>query len=261
MSCPRAQVLHFPFLESGAKIFCSDVGSAFANLEEFDSCFPTTMVDAATPPTILYHASGDAIVPTVQMTDFVSALDDQGTPYEYYEVSGGGHYLVPFGEVAAISGGVLDENHGNYAMFIDRALALPAPTCTRCDDIPTQWMMDNGKSCDDAAWHIDRKCAGDPTWNSKGYCRTSCYEAGRGYLGEMCCLASFPEEECTECSNDRTPWMVSNDETCETSPGTIETKCRDDDWWVNKNYCQQTCFDAGRGYDGISCCTNNGIFV
>lgn len=27
-SCPRGQVLHFPFLEKGSKIFCSEVGSA-----------------------------------------------------------------------------------------------------------------------------------------------------------------------------------------------------------------------------------------
>ena len=52
-SCPRAQVLHFPFLEKGVKIFCSDVGTAFSNQQDYDTCFPTALVDKGTPPTIV----------------------------------------------------------------------------------------------------------------------------------------------------------------------------------------------------------------
>jgi len=185
-ACPRAQVLHFPFLEKGAQIFCSDIGSPFSNLQNYEECFPTALVDDATPPTVVYHASGDALVSTAQMEDFVSALDSQSSSYEYYEVPGGGHYLVPFSQVAAASDGALDTN-GNYASLIDRALNLPIPDCVRCDNQPTNWMVNNQKTCENGNWHIANKCAADPFWTSQGFCRESCFEAGRGYPGETCC--------------------------------------------------------------------------
>lgn len=59
IACPTGQVLHFPFMEKGSKIFCSEVGMAFNALEVYDACFPTALVDEATPPTLLYHASVD----------------------------------------------------------------------------------------------------------------------------------------------------------------------------------------------------------
>ena len=37
--CPQAQVLHYPYLKTGAKIFCSDVGSTYDNLEDYLSAF------------------------------------------------------------------------------------------------------------------------------------------------------------------------------------------------------------------------------
>eukprot|EP00546_Thalassionema_frauenfeldii_P015028 CAMPEP_0178914700 /NCGR_PEP_ID=MMETSP0786-20121207/11585_1 /TAXON_ID=186022 /ORGANISM="Thalassionema frauenfeldii, Strain CCMP 1798" /LENGTH=387 /DNA_ID=CAMNT_0020587665 /DNA_START=195 /DNA_END=1355 /DNA_ORIENTATION=+ len=203
-SCPRAQVLHFPFLEKGAQIFCSDIGSAFSNLEEFYECYPTELADAAMPPTVLYHASGDTLVPTAQMTDFISAIEEQSTGYEYYEVPGGGHFLVPFSQVAAISEELLDESD-DYSSLIDRALGLSIPDCVRCDDKPTTWMINNSKDCFTADWHITNKCVDDPAWVSAGYCRSSCFDAGRGYPGETCCLIS-DEPACTECSNNPTPW-------------------------------------------------------
>ena len=33
IACPTGQVLHFPFMEKGSKIFCSEVGMAFNALE------------------------------------------------------------------------------------------------------------------------------------------------------------------------------------------------------------------------------------
>jgi len=251
-SCPAGQVLHFPFLEKGAKIFCSEVGAAFNALEDYDACFPTALADGATVPTILYHASGDPVVPTVQMTDFVTALAGQNAEYEYYEVEDGGHYLVPFSQVASVSGGKL-ESSGNYASLIERALTLPAPACVRCDNVPTAWMLDNAQTCDEAKWHITNKCSEDPWWETMGYCRASCYDAGRGYLGEVCCPPRLTSN-CIECSDDLTPWMATNGKTCGDMPDTIAAKCTRDDWWISNNFCQQTCFDADRGYEGITCC-------
>jgi len=251
-ACPAGQVLHFPFMEKGSKIFCSEVGTSFNALQDYDDCFPTVLVDEATPPTILYHSSGDPIVPTSEMTDFVYALGQQGTSYEYYEVlEGGGHYLVPFSQVAAVSNGVLDPS-GDYASLIERALMLPNPSCVRCDDIATPWMEDNGKSCDVTTWLITNKCVEDDQWVTNGYCRSSCYDAGRGYANEVCCPPPTPPSSCTECSDDATPWMENNAKTCATSA--LETNCNENGWWVSNAYCQLSCFAAGRGYEGIDCC-------
>jgi len=65
---------------------------------------------------------------------------------------------------------------------------------------------------------------------------------------------------CYECTDDVTPWMASNGRTCKTSPGNIASKCNEDDLWASNRYCQQTCFDAGRGYSGIHCCTQDSLF-
>merc|ERR1712176_1687145 len=186
------------------------------------------------------------------MTEFVTALAEKDAAYEYYEVDGGGHYLVPFSQVASASGGVL-ESSGNYASLIERVLALPAPDCVRCDDIPTEWMFNNAQTCDEAEWHITNKCMEDSWWETMGYCRSSCHDAGRAYLGEKCCPPR-PASDCTVCSDDRTPWMETNGKMCGDMPDTIATKCMEDGWWISNNFCQQSCFDAGRGYEGITCC-------
>lgn len=174
---------------------------------------------------------------------------EQGTSNEYYEVEGGGHYLVPFERVAAVRDGVLDPS-GNYASLIERALMLSNPTsCVQCDNVATPWMDENYKTCDATKWLISSKCVDDPNWVTNGYCRLSCYDAGKGYdANQVCC------PPCTECTDEKTPWMANNEKTCATSPDTIETNCYENGWWASNNYCQQSCFDAGRGYEGIECC-------
>ena len=252
--CPRAQVLHFPFLEKGSKLFCSDVGTAFLNTQDYDDCNPTSLVDAAAPPTVLYHAEGDTIVPTNQMTDLITALGEENTAYEYYEVPNGGHYLVPFSQVAAISGGNLTST-GTYASLVDRALNLPTPSCVRCDNIPTNWMTNNDKTCDNSSWHINNKCNDDTNWVVEGYCRASCFEAGRGYPNEICCpKKEVVVEECTECTDTPTPWMLNNGKTCNDSTSSLESNCNSTPWWTSNSYCQKSCYDTGRGYDGVVCC-------
>ena len=244
--------MSFPFLSKGAQIFCSDVGAPFLNQQDYDACYPTALVDAATPPTILYHAEDDPIVPTAQMLDFVASLQEQGTPYEYYEIPCGGHFLAPFAQVAAVSEGVLDAS-GSYASFVDRALQLDTPGCVRCDDEPTQWMINNDKDCSTSNWLINNKCSSNSHWTSQAYCRLSCFQAGRGYDGELCCAVKEPVEVCNECTDIPTPWMVANAKTCANS-GSIVTKCSQDSWWVTNKYCEQSCFELGNGYAGSRCC-------
>jgi len=249
-ACPNAMVLHFPFLETGAKIFCTPVGDAFQNNESYSSCFPTALVDNATPPTILYHASEDPIVSTQSMIDFSQSLSNSGVPYEYYEVPGGGHYLVPFDQVADASGGVFADGD-DYSTLVARALDLPAPSCVRCDNMASDWMIDNEQTCENGMWSIQNKCSSDEFWTRKGFCRQSCFEAGRGYEGYNCCARP---DNCISCNNIPSPWMESNGRTCEDGIWFINNNCNTDVLWEENVYCRRSCFSAGMGYDGDNCC-------
>jgi len=249
-SCPNAMVLHFPFLEAGAQIFCTAIGDAFANNESYNSCFPTALVDNATPPTILYHASEDPKVSTQSMIDFSQSLSNSDVPYEYYEVLGGGHYLVPFDQVVDASGGVFTDGD-DYSALVARSLDLTPTSCTRCDDVASDWMINNEQTCETGLWSIENKCSSDIFWTSEGYCRQSCCEAGRGYKGYNCCPRL---EQCITCNNVPSPWMESNGRTCEDGTWFINNNCNTNVYWEDNIYCRQSCFRAGMGYDGDNCC-------
>jgi cellulose 1,4-beta-cellobiosidase len=61
------------------------------------------------------------------------------------------------------------------------------PTCTMCDDRETSWQIQNGFDCATDTVRMDKKCNKDAKWANKGYCRLSCYNAGSGYPGDVCC--------------------------------------------------------------------------
>ncbi|CAK0794593.1 unnamed protein product [Prorocentrum cordatum] len=50
------------------------------------------------------------------------------------------------------------------------------------------------------------------------------------------------------CTDVPTPQMVSENEAC-----SAHGACKYDNDWVASKYCQQSCFDAGNGYDGDDC--------
>jgi len=62
----------------------------------------------------------------------------------------------------------------------------PTSSCTVCTDIETYWMANNGKDCTTSNL-IYTKCNKDATWESNKFCQKSCYEAGYGYAGDVCC--------------------------------------------------------------------------
>ena len=72
------------------------------------------------------------------------------------------------------------------------ANATPPPTpapvtqCIVCDDVETPWMEDNGKDCTTSPL-IDTKCNKHDNWSKKKFCQLSCYLAGNGYPGDVCC--------------------------------------------------------------------------
>jgi len=68
--------------------------------------------------------------------------------------------------------------------------ASPTPiVCTICNDEETYWMKSTGKDCTTSSL-IDTKCNKSDAWTINKYCRLSCYNAGYGYDGDVCCDSS-----------------------------------------------------------------------
>ncbi|KAL7549284.1 hypothetical protein ACHAWF_012559 [Thalassiosira exigua] len=68
--------------------------------------------------------------------------------------------------------------------------ATPAPTspsCIVCDDRETDWQVANGFDCATDQTRMNNKCNKDAKWTDKKNCRLSCYNAGSGYPGDVCC--------------------------------------------------------------------------
>merc|ERR1712157_7062 len=62
------------------------------------------------------------------------------------------------------------------------------PDCTVCDDRETNWMRNKGFACATDTVRINNKCNKDNKWTKNKYCQLSCYEAGNGYPGDVCCV-------------------------------------------------------------------------
>mmetsp|Transcript_5793 Transcript_5793/g.8883 ORF Transcript_5793/g.8883 Transcript_5793/m.8883 type:complete len:239 (-) Transcript_5793:169-885(-) len=65
---------------------------------------------------------------------------------------------------------------------------MPTVGCIICDDVPTPWMASNGKECATSNL-IDTKCNKNDNWTTKKFCQLSCFNAGNGYPGDVCCSA------------------------------------------------------------------------
>ena len=67
-------------------------------------------------------------------------------------------------------------------------------------------------------------------------------------------LSGDPSSEtCVRCTDKATDHMIDHGLTCATFSWGVDNKCEDSDReWITKGYCQQSCFDAGRGY--ADCC-------
>ena len=47
--------------------------------------------------------------------------------------------------------------------------------------------------------------------------------------------------------------MINNSYSCESWPYILTNLCNTDPYWTSQRYCQQSCFDGGRGYPGDIC--------
>lgn len=72
------------------------------------------------------------------------------------------------------------------------------------------------------------------------------------------------QQECEgpPCSDKTTPVMQEKRKPCFEFPNVIRTKCNKAYNWTQKQYCAQTCYEAGHGYDGYygsACCPVSGM--
>jgi len=58
--------------------------------------------------------------------------------------------------------------------------------CNICDDKNTPFMENNNEDCPTFN-KLHKKCNKANNWTKNGYCRLSCYNAGYGYPGDVCC--------------------------------------------------------------------------
>jgi len=64
------------------------------------------------------------------------------------------------------------------------------PQCTVCTDTPTKGMIKKNKTCASVPNTLNKKCNKNANWTKKNFCQLSCYNAGNGYTGDVCCNAS-----------------------------------------------------------------------
>ena len=55
------------------------------------------------------------------------------------------------------------------------------------------------------------------------------------------------------CTDEPDAYMEKNDKTCKTFEWGITNKCKNDPKWTTNKICQQSCFDAGKGYTDDDC--------
>jgi len=67
---------------------------------------------------------------------------------------------------------------------------------------------------------------------------------------------SCAQDDCTPCDDKPTPAMENKGKKCEDFPNAILSKCQDADNWIDNGFCQKTCFENGRGYEGDDCCVD-----
>merc|ERR1719203_2707135 len=72
----------------------------------------------------------------------------------------------------------------------------PTPsTCIVCDDAETGWQDKNGYDCTTDAVRINDKCNKSEKWKKNKFCRLSCYNAGNGYPGDVCCNGNLSDRK------------------------------------------------------------------
>mmetsp|Transcript_3261 Transcript_3261/g.5007 ORF Transcript_3261/g.5007 Transcript_3261/m.5007 type:complete len:522 (+) Transcript_3261:218-1783(+) len=184
---------------------------------------------------------------------------DEGTIVEHYAILEGGHDA---------GGASIDGKKIDYVIafdFINRCeegstpvppstppppstappVIAPTPTPNGCEDDPF-WAgkFSAAHTCSYVANNVDTRCNFE---NSDGV---------KAFDGcPATCGTCSPPPPCIVCSDQSTPWMIENDYDCSTN-NLITTNCNSSPYWINNKFCQESCYNAGKGYEGDNCCSS-----
>jgi len=104
-------------------------------------------------------------------------------------VSCGGHYAqscadCPQGNGAAWCNGECTWINNQCQPLVSSPTSSP---CIVCDDRATPNMIKKGRTCGSRPKPIQTKCNKSFNWNQNKFCQLTCYNAGNGYDGDVCC--------------------------------------------------------------------------
>lgn len=207
-----------------------------------------------------------------------STTGSDSTADEWWlDTAGGG----TTGGGVAVTGGDVEDDFGN--------------ACVPCTDIPTEFMISTGLTCETfnnyenrcgtpgSWWFDDRDWDDDwaDPYPPQSYCQYSCYQAGFGYPDfSPCCpdvvdaLGSIQKDgPCVPCTDIPNEFMLDNGVDCITDNGIIDLCGKDGSWWYNardwdddwldpypaETYCQYSCDARGLPYPSArNCCAERG---
>merc|ERR1712157_525558 len=103
-----------------------------------------------------------------------------------YKIKVNGEEVVSGGEFGSSETETFTVNASPVAPPTSAPVASPTTPCIECTNNPTNFMINKGKTCETVN-NLTSKCTSKPQWLKHKYCQLSCYEAGVGYPGDVCC--------------------------------------------------------------------------
>jgi len=104
-------------------------------------------------------------------------------------VSCGGHYASSCAECPQGNGAAWC--NGDCIWINDQCqqsdVSPTSSPCIICDERATPWMIKKGRTCGSKDKPIKTKCNKSANWSKSKFCQLSCYNAGNGYDGDVCC--------------------------------------------------------------------------
>mmetsp|Transcript_16775 Transcript_16775/g.37224 ORF Transcript_16775/g.37224 Transcript_16775/m.37224 type:complete len:353 (-) Transcript_16775:139-1197(-) len=153
--------------------------------------------------------------------------------------------------------------------------------CRVCDDKPTPNMSRKGGTCADFPNVIRTKCSGADNWDENGFCRYTCFRAGRPYDGfDDCCLRDgdtvkapvvgsipVPAKDKDEDNTDKNKGDDDDDDDDDDDKdkdkdkdkndgggggGRLKMYCENKFRWQDKSTCKDWCLEAKNCKEGAS---------
>eukprot|EP00562_Extubocellulus_spinifer_P032270 CAMPEP_0178711164 /NCGR_PEP_ID=MMETSP0699-20121125/18193_1 /TAXON_ID=265572 /ORGANISM="Extubocellulus spinifer, Strain CCMP396" /LENGTH=560 /DNA_ID=CAMNT_0020359811 /DNA_START=565 /DNA_END=2245 /DNA_ORIENTATION=+ len=111
-----------------------------------------------------------------------AVLRDPNNDCEFFDCPPAPDGWVPPGTISTV--GTIGNNNGD-------TITPDQVGCIQCTNEPTDNMVRRGRTCETAINALATRCLDDPAWVAGNkICQNSCYFAGRGYVGDVCCDVS-----------------------------------------------------------------------